>query len=500
MLTGICWSIQAYQLHADGKDDSVSDVLSWAQKLNTAFIAVADKVAPSVVVIEVAHPVKPKTGMMDLENHPELDNMPDEQRRRLEEFFRNQRPAPEDQEEKEDDSDSERPQDRFDGKGSGMILSKEGYILTNYHVIEAASRIRVRLMNGRIFKAQVKGYDSQSDVAVIQLVDAPKSLLVPIKIGDSDAVKVGEFAIAIGAPFELEYSVTYGHVSAKGRSSVAMSGNLDHDFIQTDADINPGNSGGPLVNIQGEAIGINTMIRGLNTGIGFAIPINMAMEIGHQLIETGTFRRALLGIGIQTLTENYELNDLVKTVSQGVVVSSVQAGSAAAESTLRPADIIIGVGGKAVASAQQLKNQVRSQSIGQPLILDVVRNEERLQVVIKPREWTRPPVAAITANEPREPQNLPLGLKLREADESGAKLFGVDLAEGLMVWEVEKGSLADNRILPGTIITEVNFKTVRKPFDFAEIFRDADLSKGLVVAYRDAEGHRGFVILKDRDL
>lgn len=498
LLTGICWSALACPLQADDAGESVSDILSWAQKLNSAFIEVADKVAPSVVVVEVAHPVKPTAGLTDLENHPEMENLPEEQRRRLEEFFRNQRPEPD--QEKEQEEHSELPQDRFDGKGSGMILDKEGHILTNYHVIEAASRIRVRLMNGRIFRAMVKGYDSQSDVAVIQLVDAPKSLLTPIKIGDSDAVKVGEFAIAIGAPFELEYSVTYGHVSAKGRSAVAMSSNLDHDFIQTDADINPGNSGGPLVNIRGEAIGINTMIRGLNTGIGFAIPINMAMEIGHQLIETGTFRRALLGIGIQTLTENYELNDLVSTVSQGVVVSSVQAGSAAAESTLRPADIIIAVGGKAVASAQQLKNQVRSQSIGKPLILDVVRNDERLQVVIEPREWTRPPVAAITANEAREPQNLPLGLKLREADESGAKMFGVDLAEGLMVWEVEKGSLADNRILPGTIITEVNFKPVRKPFDFAEIYRDADLSKGLVVAYRDADGHRGFVILKDRDL
>ena len=118
--------------------------------------------------------------------------------------------------------------------------------------------------------------------------------MTPIALGDSDKARVGEFAIAIGAPFELEYSVTYGHISAKGRSAVTpFSCNLDHDFIQTDADINPGNSGGPLVNIQGEVIGVNTMIRGLNTGIGFAIPINMAMEIGNQLIETGTFKSGL---------------------------------------------------------------------------------------------------------------------------------------------------------------------------------------------------------------
>ncbi|MEC7199698.1 MAG: trypsin-like peptidase domain-containing protein [Verrucomicrobiota bacterium] len=359
--------------------DEPSEAVLWAQRLNEAFVEVADRVAPSVVVIEVAHPVASAADPLDLQNHPNLENLPEDLRRQMEEFFKQQQPEG-GSEPSPSPEDPERPEDRFDGKGSGMILDKEGHILTNYHVIEAASRIRVRLQNGKIFQAHVRGYDSQSDVAIIHLIEAPAEILTPIALGDSDKARVGEFAIAIGAPFELEYSVTYGHISAKGRSAVTLSRNLDHDFIQTDADINPGNSGGPLVNIQGEVIGVNTMIRGLNTGIGFAIPINMAMEIGNQLIETGTFKRALLGIGIQSLSENYLLNQMLESVSQGVVVSSIQAGSAAADSLLQPGDIIIAVAGHPVATSQQLKNQVRSQTIGQPVILDVVRHEERLQV------------------------------------------------------------------------------------------------------------------------
>ncbi|MBT5926663.1 MAG: trypsin-like serine protease [Verrucomicrobia bacterium] len=503
ILAGICALSPQVQLHADHHEshiDEQSDILSWAERLNTAFIQVADNVSPSVVVIEVAHPVKTGNALMDMEHQPFLDQLPEEERRKFEKYFNDQKQAPQ-EEPKEPEEPEVTPRDRFDGKGSGMILSKDGQVLTNYHVIEGASRIRVRLQNGRTFKAMVKGFDPQSDVAVIQLVEAPDSMLMPIKIGDSDAVKVGEFAIAIGAPFELAYSVTYGHVSAKGRSSVTRQLNLDHDFIQTDADINPGNSGGPLVNIRGEAIGINTMIRGLNTGIGFAIPINMALEISDQIIETGTFKRALLGIGIQTLTDNYDLNDMVSTVSKGVIVSSVMADSAAGESNLKPADIIIAVGGKPVASAQQLKNQVRSKSIGKPLVLDVVRNNDRLQIEVKPREWIRPQVANITANEPKETPSKPIGFKLRKADEMGAKQFGVQLTEGLMIWEVAKGSLAENWLSPGEIITDVNYQPVRSPLDFAEIYRDTDLRKeGLVVIVQDAQGNSRFVILKERDL
>jgi serine protease Do len=478
-----------------------SEAVIWAQRLNQAFVEVADQVAPSVVVIEVAHPVASGGSLEELQNHPNLQELPDELRRQMEDLFREQ--LEKRQEPTNEPEEQATPEDRFDGKGSGMILDVQGHILTNYHVIEAASRIRVRLQDGRLFQAHVRGYDAQSDVAILRLINAPEDTLKPIRIGDSEAVRVGEFAIAIGAPFELEYSVTYGHVSAKGRSTVTLSRNMDHDFIQTDADINPGNSGGPLVNIRGEVIGVNTMIRGLNTGIGFAIPINMAMEIAHQLIETGTFKRALLGIGIQTLSENHALNQLLPSVTRGVIVSTIQAGSAAAESSLQPADVIIAVAGKPVATSQQLKNQVRSQTIGQPIILDVVRNQQRLQVEIRPKEWVRPKVANITANEIRPIIHRPLGLKLRKADETGAKQFGVDLSDGLMIWEIEKDSLAErmagNLLQPGLIITDVNYQPVRETFDFAKIYQTTDLSKGLILHYLDGDGNRGFVLLSEGD-
>jgi len=216
--------------------DEPSEAVLWAQRLNEAFVEVADQVAPSVVVIEVAHPVASATDSLDLQNHPNLENLPEDLRRQMEEFFKQQQPEG-GSEPSPSPEEPKRPEDRFDGKGSGMILDKEGHILTNYHVIEAASRIRVRLQNGKIFQAHVRGYDSQSDVAIIQLIEAPADILTPIALGDSDKARVGEFAIAIGAPFELEYSVTYGHISAKGRSTVTLSRNLDHDFIQTDADI-----------------------------------------------------------------------------------------------------------------------------------------------------------------------------------------------------------------------------------------------------------------------
>ncbi|HBF04386.1 MAG TPA: hypothetical protein DDW77_14580 [Verrucomicrobiales bacterium] len=230
----------------------------------------------------------------------------------------------------------------------------------------------------------------------------------------------------------------------------------------------------------------------------------MAMEIGNQLIETGTFKRALLGIGIQSLSENYLLNQMLESVSQGVVVSSIQVGSAAADSLLQPGDIIIAVAGHPVATSQQLKNQVRSQTIGQPVILDVVRHQERLQVEISPKEWVRPEVATITANETRPVVHRPLGLKLRKADETGAKQFGVSIAEGLMIWEIEDGSLAErmagNTLEPGIIITAVNYQPVRETFDFARIYREADLSRGMMIQYLDGQGNRGFVILSDQDL
>ena len=248
--------------------------LEVARQLDQAFVEVAAKVSPAVVVINVVQRVK------DDEEDGSYESLPPGFWRYFHRQFQNQQP------------------EKALGEGSGVIIRDDGYILTNGHVVQDAESIEVRLQDGRTFKAKLRGVDPQSDVAVIKI--EAKGLPVAT-FGDSTKARVGEFAIAIGAPFTFDYSVTFGHVSAKGRSNVVPGfegAAMDQDFIQTDANINPGNSGGPLVNINGEVIGINTLIRGLHTGIGFAIPSNLAKEVADKLIANGKFTRAWLGVEI----------------------------------------------------------------------------------------------------------------------------------------------------------------------------------------------------------
>src|SRR6266446_3719922 len=260
-----------------------SSNLELARQLNQAFVEVAEKVSPSVVVINVVQ--KPTASTTSDDEEIPFDAIPREFRR----FFHRQ--------------SEDTPPEKSQGQGSGIIIRDDGYILTNSHVVEDAESIEVRLQDGRTFKATVRGVDQQSDVAVVKI--EAKSLPVAV-LGDSTKTRVGEFAIAIGAPFNLDYSVTYGHVSAKGRSNVILGdagASMDQDFIQTDANINPGNSGGPLVNINGEVIGVNTLIRGLHTGIGFAIPSSLAKEVSEKLIAEGKFTRLWLGIGTRAVRD-----------------------------------------------------------------------------------------------------------------------------------------------------------------------------------------------------
>src|SRR5205809_3205453 len=280
-----------------------SPAMDLARQLNQAFIEVADQASPAVVVIRVAH--KPDYSEPGDDDNPFFDLVP-ELRKRFEDQLKKRRQL------------RRNAEPVYDSQGSGIILREDGYILTNSHVVDGAEKIMVRLKDGTEYEGtEIKG-DSQSDVAVIRI--NAKNLTVA-KLGDSDKTRVGEFAIAIGAPFELDYSVTFGHVSAKGRSNIIPSVMMDQDFIQTDANINPGNSGGPLVNINGEVIGINTLIRGLHTGIGFAIPINLAREVSAQLISEGKYTRAWLGVGIRGLSEYPEYRDFVPGVKDGVVVT-----------------------------------------------------------------------------------------------------------------------------------------------------------------------------------
>ena len=296
--------------------DKPSSALALARQLNEAFIDVAERASISTVVVKVAQKAD------DNQNHRNsfLEQMPEEWRKEFQQYLERQK------------QHRERFGPQFNGEGSGIILREDGYILTNAHVVEDAERIRVKLRDGREYDAEVRGTDSDSDIAVLRLKGNVKGLPAA-KFGDSSRVRVGEFAIAIGAPYELEYSVTFGHISAKGRAGLS-NGMMDEDFLQTDANINPGNSGGPLVNLDGEVVGVNSMIRGVGTGICFAIPSNLAREIADGLVREGKFRRTWLGINIDALTENEELQALLPTVKSGVVVMRIIPDGPAAKSRL----------------------------------------------------------------------------------------------------------------------------------------------------------------------
>ncbi len=474
----------------------VEDTLSMVRKLDEAFVRVADTVSASVVVIEVAHRRGDQAGAGQERLQGEWFNMlPEDLKRQFEEYMEKQRenatPTP------KGDPD----EDVFDGKGSGVVISEDGFVLTNYHVIEGASQIRVRLQSGRSFSAHVQGQDPQSDVAVIKIDPGSYTEDFPLAtLGDSDKVRVGQFAIAIGAPFELDYSVTFGHVSALGRSGVLRSVESDQDFIQTDADINPGNSGGPLVNIYGEVIGINTLIRGMNTGIGFAIPINMAREIAEQIIESGRFTRARLGIGIETLVENDDFNRFLPSVSQGVIVTLVDPNGPAAGSGLQPADVVVAVGGVPVSTSQQLKNQVRSKSIGEPVELSVVRMDQRMNFSVVPEEWASQAQVKPTPVRKKKRGPFVSGLRLRPVDDDIKELFGLEADEGVVITEVERNSLASRSPLlhPGILVTAINAVPIKSLSDVAKAWATVDLEVGVVINLLDSNGTPRFEFLKDR--
>ncbi len=455
--------------------------LELARRLNHAFIQVAERVSPSVVVISVIR--QAEDAEADAESGRLWEWLPREFRRQFEDRFRPREPAP------------RNGPPVFTAQGSGLIIREDGFILTNGHVVEDAKQVRVRLQDGRQFEAEIRGVDSQSDLAVLK-VDARG--LPAARFADSDAVRVGEWAIAIGAPFELEYSVTFGHVSAKGRSSVIPDPTMDQDFIQTDANINPGNSGGPLVNIEGEVIGINTLIRGLRSGIGFAIPSNLACRVSDKLIEEGKFTRAWLGLEIRALRDDEDYRPLVQGISEGVVVRVIVRGGPAAKSALRPGDVITAVDGHPVATPQELRYQVQFRKVGAEVTLDVFRRGRTLQIKVQPEAWPEVSTAAVPRRAPAPPaaEAAGWGLTVKALTRDLARELGIEWTEGLVVTAVEPGSVAEARgVSVGDVLTEVNQKPVTTLQEFQEAVAGADLGQGVAI-HLQREGVSRLVILK----
>jgi serine protease Do len=351
-------------------------------------------------------------------------------------------------------------------------------------VIEDAESVSVRLENGKKYQASVRGVDPQSDVAVIK-IDA-QGLPAAI-MANSSQTQVGEFAIAIGAPFGFDYSVTFGHVSAKGRSVIdSLEGmSMDQDFIQTDALINPGNSGGPLVNIEGQVIGINTLIQGMHSGIGFAIPSNLAKEVSDQIIENGKFTRPYLGIGMRAVREETDLLELIPGIQEGVVVRTIVPDGPAAKSELRPSDIITAVDGQPVSTPQQLRGTIRSKKIGAPVVLNVFRQGKTISVNVSPSEWPEAnPPALAKAKEPAPPKKLAveLGITVKPLSPTLAYQLGINSRDGMLVATVERNSpAAHSQIKPGDIITSIDQQPITNRKQFQSAVEKIDLAKGAII-------------------
>ncbi len=340
---------------------------------------------------------------------------------------------------------------RTQALGSGVIVdARNGYILTNNHVIENADEILVTLEDERQFEAKVIGTDPDADLAVIR-IEADD--LTELPMADSDTLRVGDFVVAIGNPFGLEQTVTSGIVSALGRSGLGIEGY--ENFIQTDASINPGNSGGALVDLNGELVGINTAILGPsggNVGIGFAIPSNMARAIMEQLIEYGEVRRGRLGITIQDLT--VELAEALGIDRHGgVVVAQVEKGSPADEAGIEVGDVVVAVDGRPVADAAALRNAIGLLRVGEKVELEVIRDGRRRTIEARIAEPERARAEAAGLSEK-------LSGAVLGPIEPGHPLYGK--VEGVAVLEVERGSPAARAGLRrGDIITSVNRQPVR---------------------------------------
>jgi serine protease Do len=382
---------------------------------------------------------------------------------------------------------------REQGMGSGVIVSSDGYVLTNNHVVSDAQTIKVVLHDRREFDAEVVGTDPKSDVAVIRLKNPPTDLK-PITVGDSSQLRLGDVVLAIGNPFGVGQTVTMGIVSAKGRADVGIT---DYeDFIQTDAAINPGNSGGALVNMEGKLVGINTAIlsrSGGYQGIGFAIPTNMATPIMESLKRYGKVTRGWLGVSIQDIDQ--DLSQTMKLpVQRGILLADVQPGSPAAKSGLRRGDAIVKVDGNSVESSGQFRNAIAAAGANRSVTLEVYRDGKLISVPAALGEMPQDAARAMPGSKatPRDSDGLALGELTPEARRS----FGIgdDAPKGVVVTGVASGSVAARAGLrPGDVLLEVNRKAVTSVREFQEAYEKA---RGNVLLLLHRRGATVFVVVR----
>lgn len=460
-----------------------------AHELSTVFRGVSQKALPCVVTIET----RQKARMISNGNGAGNDAFEKlfEADPRFREFFRQmprQRQSPE-----------------RSGMGSGFIVDSSGVIVTNNHVVADADEITVRLHDGREFEGVDVQTDPRTDLAILRIdVGEP---LKSLRFGDSDSVSVGDWVVAVGNPFGHELTVTTGIISAKGRGPGIAE---REDFLQTDAAINPGNSGGPLLNLQGDVIGVNTAISSRSggfDGIGFAVPGRMAWWVAQQLIEHNEVRRAFIGITIQPVTNDLA-SHLDLNVGEGAIVTQVFPKSPGKEAKLEAGDVVLSLDGKPVSGPRSLQGIVERLEVGKKYQVEILREGKRqkLPIVLKqmPTDYT---MASVSRQETEEQEKNDekddvavddFGFKVRELTPEIAEQLGLDSDEGVVVSSVEGGGAAARVLSVGDVILKVSNRKVSSVKDFNKGLSEANPEKGLFLFIKSGNATR-FAVIKKRD-
>ena len=428
------------------------------------FSSLADTVSPAVVHIRVEKTVKGGGPVF-----PQFKQNPFGDNEQFKEFFgRNF-------------GQQRQPEFKQPGQGSGFIIDKSGYIVTNHHVVAGADTIKVILKEDTEYDAKLVGREPVTDIALIKV--AATGNLPTVPMGSTEKLSVGEWVAAIGSPFGLEHTVTAGIVSAKGR--VIGSGPYD-DFIQTDASINPGNSGGPLINMRGEIVGINTMIIAGGNGIGFAIPIDQAKDIIAQLKTGGEVTRGWLGVTIQdlkgNLAEYYGVQD-----KSGVLVASVVPGDPADQAGIQPNDIITKVGGKKITTSRDLTNLAAKLGVGDTARVTVLRDGR--PKTLKVKVGKRPLTMAAASDHQRQEKEGEYGFEVTELTPQVAQRYNIKETAGVIVVAVEPNSKAQAAgIQQGDLIIEVNRKNVASVKDFKNLIDQHKKENGINLLVKRMNG------------
>ena len=444
---------------ADANDD-----IALLSRTSKAFTSIVKKVTPAVVHIRVEKNVSTPGDVNDFYNNPFFQQFFGPQVRQY-----RQQPR----------------QFKEQAQGSGFIISKDGYILTNNHVVEGTDKITVILSDKQEVKARLIGADPETDIALIKIDDGDD--LPVVALGDSDALEVGEWAIAIGNPFGLSQTVTVGVISAKGRDRVGI--NNYENFIQTDAAINPGNSGGPLLNIKGEVIGINSALytkSGGYMGIGFAIPINMVKSIETQLKAHGKVTRGWIGVAIQDVNENLAKSfNLPK--AEGILVSEVQAGSPAEAAGLQRGDVILRLDNRVLENVNDLRNTIAMTAPKTKVTLQLVRDGKNKDVEItigeQPTNFNK-----LTQENNGTSSLKQFGLSFQNLTPALAEQFGYKQNQGVIISEVQQGSTAAMAGLkPGLLVEEVNKVRVHNVTELDGVILKSKTPKRILLRVRNGE-------------